>query len=70
VDLHALAHPDEAVPQAVGPGGALAVVAHLDLQLVGAVAHRHVRVAGVRVLERVRESLLDDAVRREIHCVR
>ena len=43
-----------------------AVVAHLDPQLVGLVADGHVGVAGVRVLERVRQALLDDAIRGEV----
>ena len=39
VELHALAHADQAVPAAVARGaGAVAVVADLDPQLVGGVA--------------------------------
>jgi hypothetical protein len=54
------------VPEAVTRRVALAVVAYLDLQLVRPIADDHVRVAGVRVLERVCQALLDDAIRREV----
>ncbi len=43
-----------------------AVVAHLDPQLLGRVAEGHLGGARVRVLERVGQPLLDDAVRGEV----
>jgi hypothetical protein len=36
--------------------GALAVVPYLNLQLVRPIANGHVRVAGTRVLERIRQA--------------
>ena len=41
--------------------GALAVVPYLNPQLVRPIANGHVRVAGKRVLERIRQAFLDDA---------
>ena len=66
VDLDAFADADEAVAEAVARRGADAVVAYLDAQLVGPVADGHVGPARARVLERVRQALLDDAVRGEV----
>ena len=66
VDLDALADADEPVAEAVARRGALAVVADLDLQLVGPVADGHVRVAGARVLERVGQALLHDPIGGEV----
>ena len=43
-----------------------AVVVNLEIELVRSVPHDDVRPSRVRVLERVREGFLDDAVRREI----
>ena len=54
------------MPEPVGRRGAPAVVAYLDLHLVGAVADDHVRVAGACVLEHVRQALLNDAIGREV----
>ena len=51
---------------AVARRAALTVVANLDLQLVRPIAHDHVRVARVRVLERVRQAFLDDPIRGEV----
>ena len=63
VDLHALADARRARARGRRSSArAVAVVADLDLQLVGAVADRHVGLAGVRVLERVGQALLDDPV--------
>ena len=45
VDLDALADADEPVPEAVARRRPRAVVAHLDLELVRAVADGHVGVA-------------------------
>ena len=54
------------MPEAVARCAAVAVVPHLDPQLVRPVADDHVRVAGVRVLQRVGQALLDDPIRREV----
>ena len=70
VDLDPLADADEAVAEAVARPSARAVVAHLDLQLVGPVAEGHVGVAGARVLERVGQALLDDPVGGEVDAPR
>ena len=48
----------------------MAVVADVDLQLVGRVADVDVRVARVRVLERVGQALLDDPVGGEVERAR
>ena len=66
VDLDALADTDEPVPEAVALRAAPAVVAYLDLQLVGPVTDGHVRVAGMCVLECVRQAFLDDAIGGEV----
>ena len=66
VDLHPLADADQAVAEPVAGRGAAAVVADVDPQLVGAVADDDVGAARVRVLERVRQPLLDDAVGGEV----
>jgi hypothetical protein len=47
------------VAVAVGGRGAPAVVCDFELDLVRPVADRHVGTAGVGVLERVRQALLD-----------
>src|SRR3954467_10201310 len=60
VDLHPLADADEAMAEAVARRGAAAVVAHVDPQLARAVADDDVGAARLRVLERVRQPLLDD----------
>ena len=66
VDLHALADADEPVAEAVARRAAEAVVADLELQRVRLVAHGHVGPGRARVLERVRQALLDDAVGGEL----
>ena len=66
VDLDAFADADEPVPEAVARGAALAVVAYLELKLVGPIADRHIGRAGARVLERVGQAFLDDAIGREV----
>jgi hypothetical protein len=58
VNLRAFADADEAVAVAVGGRGALAVVGDFELELVRPVADRHVCLAGVGVLERIRSGLL------------
>ena len=71
VDLDPLADADEAVAEAVARRGAVAVVAHLDLQLVAARSGRSTSArAGVRVLERVGQALLDDPVGGEVERAR
>src|SRR3712207_3364647 len=64
----ALAHPNEAVSGAAAlvDARAVAVVGHADLDLVVAVAERHTRVSGVRVLECVSKRLLHDPEAREV----
>src|SRR3712207_4548636 len=58
-DLHAFADTDQPVPQAVLLATrASTVVAHLDLQLSGAVLDVDVGPGGLTVLQRVREALL------------
>ena len=66
VDLDALADAHEPVPLAVARRAALTVVADLDLQLVRPIAHDHVCVAGVRVLERVGQAFLNDPIGGEV----
>ena len=44
----------------------MTVVADFDLQLVRPIADDHVCVAGLRVLERVGQALLDDPIGREL----
>ena len=66
VDLDALADADETVTGAVVRRGALAVVADLDLDMVGPVADGDVGLAGMRVLERVGEPLLHDPIGGEV----
>jgi hypothetical protein len=46
--------------------GADAVVPHFELEVVRPVRERHVRAAGPRVLECVRQALLDDPVSRKL----
>src|SRR5205823_1514020 len=58
----AFAHPDEPVAAAVAGAVALAVVGDDELDLFRAVPDEHVRVPCARVLEGVRETLLDHAV--------
>src|SRR5205823_1715424 len=62
VDLDAFADADEPVAEAVARRVARAVVAYLDLQLVGPVADGPIRVAGTRVFERVGQAFLDDPI--------
>jgi hypothetical protein len=57
-----LAHPDQAATLAV-QRRADAVVGHFDLDRVTGMTHMHGHVRRERVLERVRETLLDDPVR-------
>jgi hypothetical protein len=64
VNLRAFADADEAVAVAVGGRGALAVVGDFELELVRPVADRHVCLAGVCVLERIRQAFLDDSIGR------
>src|SRR5205823_10347388 len=66
VDLDAFADADEPVAETVARRAALAVVAYLDVQLVGPVADGHFSIAGARVLERVGQALLDNSVGREV----
>ena len=67
VDLDALADTDETVPEAVALRAPRAVVPYLNLQLVRPVTNDHVRVAGMRVLECVRQAFLDDAIGGEVN---
>src|SRR5437763_3147952 len=66
VDGHALAHADEAVSTLVAVAPARAVVAHGELDVPVAVADEHLRLAGSRVLQRVRQALLDEPVLGEV----
>ena len=67
VDLDAFADTDETVPEAVALRAPRAVVPYLNLQLVRPIANGHVRVAGMRVLECIRQAFLDDAVDGEVN---
>src|SRR5207249_2272804 len=62
----AFANADEAVAKAVARRAPCAVVANLDLELVGLVMDGDVCVARVRVLERVGQALLHDSIGREV----
>ena len=66
VDLDAFANTDKTVPEAVALRAARAVVPYLDLQLVRPIANGHVRVAGMRVLQCVRQAFLHDAIGGEV----
>src|SRR5207237_513221 len=66
VDRNPLAHADEAVSTLVAVSSAAAVVAHRQLDLPVAVADEHLGVLRARVLERVRESFLDEPVGGEV----
>src|SRR6266545_6618113 len=66
VDRHALAHAHEPVAALVAAAVAGAVVAHGHVDTPVAVADDHLRVLGTGVLERIREALLNQAVRGEI----
>src|SRR6266516_6206273 len=61
VDFYALADADEPVAETVARRAALAVVAYLDLQLVGLIADGHFSIAGARVLEGVGQAFLDNS---------
>ena len=52
--------------EAVVRRAALAVVAYLELQLVGAIADDHICVAGARVLQRVGKAFLNDSIGGEV----
>jgi hypothetical protein len=52
------------VPITTAVAGAVVGHGHLDVPVV--VAHEHLRVLRTRVLERVRETLLDETVRGEV----
>ncbi len=62
----ALAHADEPVAAAVARVVAVAVVGHFDLDILSGVPDGDPRVRRAGVLERVRQRLLDDPVRREV----
>ena len=62
VELDALADADQSVAVAVARGRAGAVVVHFDPDLVGRIPDGDLRVAGVGVLERVGETLLNNPV--------
>src|SRR5581483_6351649 len=66
VDRDALAHPDQAVPSFVAVAVAAPVVAHRQLDVPVAVADEHLRPARPRMLERVRQALLNEAVRGQV----
>src|SRR5919201_4775307 len=66
VDRHALAHVDEAVSALVAVAPARAVVAHGELDVPVAVANEPLRRMRPRVLEAVRQALLDEPVRGEV----
>src|SRR5919201_7100442 len=66
VDRYALAHADEAVSALVAAAPARAVVAHGELDVPVAVANEHLRLMRPRVLEAVRQALLDEPVRGEV----
>src|SRR5215211_5054921 len=66
VDRDPLAHANEAVAAAVAAADALAVVAHGDLDFPGAIADEYLRPLCPRMLERVGEALLDEAVGGEV----
>src|SRR5438067_4901413 len=70
IDLHALADTDEAVAVPIAWRRPAAVVAYLDVELIGAVPHHHVGLAGVRVFEHVGQVFLDDAVGGEVESTR
>src|SRR5205823_10380493 len=57
---HTLADPGEAAAAAVSVAVRGAVVGHLDLELVVAIAQDDSRGGWARVLERIRQRLLDD----------
>src|SRR5262245_50642161 len=65
-DHHALQHANEAVaaPPAVAAAGA--VVGHGYLDAAASVANDHVRLGRPRVLDRIREALLNEAVGRQV----
>src|SRR5262249_27664972 len=66
-DRDSLLHADESVAAARLPVDIpLAVILHLELELVGRPADGHPRAGRARVLESVRQRLLDDAVGGEI----
>src|SRR6185503_21253378 len=65
-ERHALAKPDQPVASAVAGGLGASVVGDLDLDLVLAPADGHPSLSRACVLERVRERLLDHAVRRKV----
>ena len=69
VDRYALAHADQAVTAAVRWRFAvrsLPVVRYLDLDVAVVVAHVHLGVRRGRVIDRVRQALLHEAVRRQV----
>ena len=67
VDLDAFADTDKTVPEAVALRTAPAVVPYLDLQLVRPITDGHVGVAGMCMLQCVRQAFLDDAISREVN---
>src|SRR4029453_14348919 len=67
IDLDAFADTDETVAEAVALRAPLAVVPPLNRQLVRPIANGHVRVAGMRMLERIRQAFLDDAISGEVN---
>src|SRR6476619_1007035 len=62
----AFSHAGKAVPRAVGRRLRAAVVRYLELELVVAPPQRDPGLGGAGVLERVRQSLLDEAVGGEV----
>src|SRR5439155_21880061 len=70
VELDALADPDQPVPAALSAAPAGAIVDDLEFELAASVAENDDGVAGVCVLEHVRQRLLDDPVGREVEAGR
>src|SRR4029078_1223133 len=66
VDRDSLAHADEAVAAASPISAAVAVVDDRYLDRAVLVAREHLRARGARVLDGVRQALLDEAVRGQV----
>src|SRR4029453_5915968 len=66
IDLDALTDSDKTVPEAVAGRAADAIVADLELKLVGLIPNGDLGDRCTRVLERVGQPLLDDSIAREI----
>src|SRR5215831_20651969 len=66
VDGDALAHTDETVPSRGTTAVSRPVVHHRYIDVPVVVADEHLRIPRARVLDRVRQALLDDAIRRQV----